>query len=87
MKAKQIYYHPRFQKAFLSLPKIIRDKTKQQEQIFRENIFDKRLKAHKLHGKLKNLWSFSVSGKHRVIFSFDGQDIIFYDIGVHEIYK
>jgi len=68
MKAEQIYYHPRFQKAFSSLPKIIRDKAKQQEKIFRENILDPRLKTHKLHGKLKNLWSFSVSGQYRVIF-------------------
>ena len=46
------------------------------------------LKTHKLTGKLKNYWSFSVSYSLRIMFRFAGGKIVeFIDIGGHEIYK
>jgi addiction module RelE/StbE family toxin len=38
--------------------------------IFSQNPFDPKLRTHKLTGKLKGLWSFSVSYNYRVIFRF-----------------
>ena len=37
---------------------------------FSQNPFDPRLRTHKLTGKLKGLWSFSVAYDCRVIFKF-----------------
>lgn len=37
-------------------------------KLFRDNPFDVRLKTHKLSGKLKDLWSFSIEYDQRVIF-------------------
>ena len=34
--------------------------------IFRQNPFDQRLKTHKLSGKLKDLWSFSLEYDQRI---------------------
>jgi mRNA-degrading endonuclease YafQ of YafQ-DinJ toxin-antitoxin module len=47
--------------------------------------FDSSLKTHKLSGKLKELWSFSVGYDERVLFYFteDGK-ATFVDIGSHE---
>ena len=47
--------------------------------------FDQRLKTHKLSGKLKELWSFSVEYDERVLFYFteDG-NAVFVDIGSHD---
>ena len=47
--------------------------------------FDQSLKTHKLSGKLKELWSFSVEYDERVLFSFteDG-NAVFVDIGSHD---
>jgi len=87
MKFNNIYYHPSFKKAFLKLHSSIRGKAVKREKIFRKNSFDQRLKTHKLHGKLKNQWSFSVDKKNRIVFIFDDKDIIFLDIGDHEIYR
>ena len=39
-------------------------------EIFQNNPFDSRIKTHKLSGKLKELWSFSIDYDNRVIFYF-----------------
>ncbi len=57
----------------------------QKVEIFKKNPFDERLRAHKLSGKLKDLWSFSIQYDVRVIFYFVEQDkTIFIDIGSHD---
>ena len=57
-------------------------------ELFKKNPFDPKLRTHKLSGKLKDLWSFSVEHDLRVIFSFADQTrVIFVDIGSHkEVY-
>jgi addiction module RelE/StbE family toxin len=57
-------------------------------ELFRNNPFDPKLRTHKLSGKLKDLWSFSIEYDLRVIFSFAEQNkVIFVDIGGHkEVY-
>jgi len=52
---------------------------------FIKNPFDHRLKTHKLQGKLKDLWSFSIDYDLRVIFYFTEDDkSVFVDIGKHD---
>jgi proteic killer suppression protein len=54
-------------------------------EIFKKNPFDECLRTHKLSGKLKELWSFSIEYDVRVIFYFVEQDkAIFIDIGSHD---
>jgi proteic killer suppression protein len=56
--------------------------------MFRENPFHPSLRTHKLKGKYKNFYSYSVTRDYRVLFRFlNGDKVIFYDIGTHEIYK
>lgn len=56
--------------------------------IFLENPYASILKTHKLTGKLKDYWSFSVSFKLRILFRFFKENVVaFIDIGGHEIYK
>lgn len=83
----KIYYHPQFFKSYKLLDKNIKRKAEIKEKIFRENLFNSSLKTHKLKGKLKNQWSFSVDNQYRIIFEFDDSDVIFLDIGTHKIYK
>jgi addiction module RelE/StbE family toxin len=53
--------------------------------IFSQNPFDPQLRTHKLTGKLKGLWSFSVSYNYRVIFRFiNDHDVLLIDIGSHD---
>jgi addiction module RelE/StbE family toxin len=53
--------------------------------IFLNDPFDRSLKTHKLSGKLKDLWSFTVEFDIRVIFFFSNDSkAVFIDIGTHE---
>jgi mRNA-degrading endonuclease YafQ of YafQ-DinJ toxin-antitoxin module len=54
--------------------------------IFLINPFDSKLRTHKLSGKLKELWSFSIENDIRVIFFFtDNQTkAVFTDFGSHD---
>lgn len=83
----KVFYHPRFKESYQRLPSRIKKKAERKELIFRANRFDSRLDTHKLHGKLKNQWSFSVDGKYRILFEFDKSDVVFLDIGDHGIYE
>lgn len=81
-------YSSSFTKAYKKLLKSyleIEDKFWDKVDIFYENPFDSQLKTHKLSGKLKDLWSFSVDFSIRIIFYFESKDLVtFVDIGNHE---
>lgn len=84
----KIRVSPRFEKKYKKLPKETKEKAKQKELIFRENPFDPRLKTHKLSGEDKECWAFSVDYYYRIKFIFlDGEEVLFLDIGTHDIYK
>lgn len=88
MKIKHIYYSSHFEKAFKSLPLNVRRQAIEKEKIFREDCFDKRLKTHKLKGKLANYWSFSINYSYRILFEFsEKNEVGFIDIGTHSIYS
>ena len=70
------------------MPKLVKMKAEEREKIFQRNPFDVRLDTHKLHGKYKEYWAFSVIGQYRIMFAFSNADIVdFINIGTHEIYK
>lgn len=47
--------------------------------------FEPSLKTHKLSGKLKDLWSFSIDYDERVLFYFaEDEKAVFVDIGSHD---
>lgn len=54
-------------------------------ELFTNNPFEPSLRTHKLSGKLKDLWSFSVEYDERVLFYFtDDGNAVFIDIGNHD---
>jgi addiction module RelE/StbE family toxin len=84
----EIYPTSAFKKAYRKLPLNIKKKAERQEEIFLVNPFDKRLKTHKLKGRLIGYWSYSIDRNYRILFRFINKNkVIYYDIGTHEIYK
>jgi len=78
----------RFEKSYKKLPKFVKELAKNKEAILKSNPFDPRLETHKLHGKDKNTWSFSITRKYRIKFIFLSSDrILFLDVGQHDIYQ
>jgi mRNA-degrading endonuclease YafQ of YafQ-DinJ toxin-antitoxin module len=56
-------------------------------ELFIYDPFDSKLKTHKLSGKLKRLWSFSIEYDLRVVFFFTDEKprkAIFVDLGTHD---
>jgi len=79
---------PNFERHYRRLPKKIREKAKEKEFIFRENPFNPRLKTHKLSGKDKGCWAFWIDNSYRIKFIFlSSREVLFLDIGTHDIYK
>lgn len=66
----KIIYGPNFEKKYKKLPVNIKNIAIKQEAIFRKNPFNPKLKTHKLKGKLKEFFSFSIDYKYRIIFEF-----------------
>jgi len=56
-------------------------------EIFVNEPFDSKLKTHKLSGKLKGLWSFTIEYDLRIVFFFTNdkpKQAIFVDLGTHD---
>lgn len=78
----------KFKRAYKKLPPMVKVRAKEQEAIFRVNPFDARLETHKLHGKYKEYWAFTVVGQYRIMFAFTEKEIVdLINIGTHDIYR
>ena len=87
-RVKLIHFTPNFLKSFKKLHPNIQKLAIKKESWFRGNPFDRRLRAHKLKGRLEGVWSYSINDDYRVLFRFiDGEEVIYYDIGTHGIYS
>ncbi|MBI3584254.1 MAG: type II toxin-antitoxin system mRNA interferase toxin, RelE/StbE family [Nitrospinae bacterium] len=90
MKPKEIVYDAAFEKKFEKYKKQLteseRKRFKKQLEIFKEDIFDKRLNTHKLKGNLSDYYAFSISYSDRIVFKIlDDGSIYLIEIGSHDI--
>jgi plasmid maintenance system killer protein len=77
-----------FEKSFRKLPVHIQDLATKKDKWFRQDAFDRRLHTHKLKGELSGYWSYYINRQYRILFRFlNGGEVIYYDIGTHDIYK
>ncbi|MBU1089885.1 type II toxin-antitoxin system mRNA interferase toxin, RelE/StbE family [Patescibacteria group bacterium] len=82
-----IRYTTHFARAFKKLNPELRDLLKTREAIFRENIFDSRLRTHPLRGELNGFYSFSITYKYRILFKIEKDgSATFINVGDHSIY-
>lgn len=85
---RRVYYAPNFQKRWRRLPKSVRTQASQKEALFRADPFSPSLKTHKLSGKLKEYWSFSINYQYRIVFRFLKKDeVLLVDAGTHSVYR
>lgn len=74
-----------FKRKYKKLSYELKERAKEKEKIFKEDPFDPRLDTHKLHGKDKSLWAFSINRSLRIKFEFLGNNQVLYvDIGPHD---
>ena len=68
----RIVYSKKFAREYKKLPEQLKILAEQKEKIFRGNPFNPRLKTHKLTGRLREFWAFSIDYQYRIIFSAGG---------------
>jgi mRNA-degrading endonuclease RelE of RelBE toxin-antitoxin system len=86
----KIVFYPLFQRSYKRLDRQTQLLADEKIAIFGRDFFDSRIHTHQLHGQLKNIWSFSIDAKHRVLFIFlddDRRSVALVDIGTHRLYS
>ena len=84
----KIFYSTKFAKEYKKLPLKVKRAAEKKEKIFRKDPFAPQLKTHKLTGKLKSYYSFSIDYQYRIIFELVKKDTVWlHSVGTHEIYK
>ncbi|MFA6486725.1 MAG: type II toxin-antitoxin system mRNA interferase toxin, RelE/StbE family [Candidatus Magasanikbacteria bacterium] len=88
MMVGNILYSSKFITEFHKLSKNLQLLAVKKEVIFKDNPLHPSLRLHALQGKLKGLWSISISGGYRIIIDRQKNgDILFISIGKHDIYR
>lgn len=85
----ELFASPKFKRRYKKLPKEIKTKAEKQERIFRTNPFEPCLGTHKLHGRDREYWAYSVDRHYRIKFIFlDDNRVLYLDVGTHdEVYE
>ena len=83
-----IRYSTHFNRAFKKLDPSLASEIAKRERLFRAGCFNPLLDTHKLHGKLKGYWAFSITYKYRILFQFiSTHEAYFIDVDDHDIYR
>lgn len=83
-----VIFAPAFVRKFKNLEKGLQEEAAEKIDLFRNRKNHRMLKVHKLHGKISELFSFSVNFSTRIIFQYESKDTVdFLDIGGHGVYK
>jgi mRNA-degrading endonuclease YafQ of YafQ-DinJ toxin-antitoxin module len=90
MKPKAIHFDDVFEKHWHKYLMGLTEKQKKHLRarlaIFKEDVFDKRLKTHRLKGNLKDYYAFSVSYSDRIVFKIiEDSSVYFIEIGSHDV--
>ncbi|PIP52530.1 type II toxin-antitoxin system mRNA interferase toxin, RelE/StbE family [Candidatus Beckwithbacteria bacterium CG_4_10_14_0_2_um_filter_47_25] len=89
-KTVKIEFSSAFSRHLKKLNPQIRKKLPALMVIFSGDPFHRRLKTHKLTGKLKDKYAFSLAPNLRIVFTFidNNQTALFIDIGAHnQVYR
>lgn len=84
----RVDYSRQFLKSASRLPAKLIALAEEKELLFKTTPFHPSLETHKLHGKEKDVWAFSVNRKYRIKFLFlNNSNVLFLEIGLHDIYQ
>ena len=83
-----LIFLPIFVKLFNKLESDLQCEVLEKIELFKNPKNHVQLKVHKLHGSMKDRYSFSVNYKYRIIFKYTSKkEIALLAIGDHEIYR
>ncbi len=84
----KVAYTPKFLRMLKKLPTDLQEETLVRIELFKDVKNHQFLKVHKLKGRIKKYYGFSVDFKNRVVFDYlSNGEVILLMIGDHNIYK
>lgn len=84
----KIVYIPVFMRQLAKLDSGLQEEALERIEELKEEKNHRKLKVHKLHGRLSNRYSFSVNYKTRIVFTYiSKQEIALLAIGDHVVYE
>lgn len=86
---QKIYYSAHFLESLSKITAQVERDFLKRESLFLKDPFHRSLKTHKLSGIYQDFYAFWVNYRYRIMFKFliNDSEIIFVNIGTHEIYK
>lgn len=83
-----VQYKPVFIRQLKAMGKGLRDEVIEKVELFKDVRNHKPLKVHKLKGRLKGRYSFSVNYETRIVFNYlSKQEAVLLAVGDHDVYK
>lgn len=83
-----VRFKPSFVREFKKLPIELRSEALEKIELFKDTKNHEKLRVHKLSGKLKNYYSFSITYSHRIVFEYETKEIVvFLAVGTHAVYR
>lgn len=83
--ALTIEYSTRFIRTFRKIEPALQEEIVERVEQLKDRKNHKRLNIHKLSGKLKNIWSFSINYRVRITFSRPKKNVIVLEtVGTHD---
>lgn len=83
----QVSFTPNFIRQLKKLEPELKAEGLGKIELFQKNQREKSLKVHRLKGKLKDRFSFSVNYKYRIVFMyFTKKEIVLMAVGDHDVY-
>ena len=84
----KVYYKPAFIRMYNKLPVSLQNEVVSRIELFKDTKNHKLLDVHKLHGKLRKYYGFSVDYNNRVVFDYlSGSEAVLFAVGDHDVYK
>ena len=84
----EIGYKPSFIRQFNKLPRGLQDEVVEKIELFKSPDSHQRLKVHKLKGRLRKFYGFSIDFQNRIVFEYASEnEVALLAVGDHEIYK
>lgn len=83
-----VLYKPTFIRQYKKFSSALQLEVKEKIELFRTDPKHSFLKTHKLKGRLKGFWSFSVNYEYRIVFQYESKNsAALLAIGTHDVYK
>lgn len=85
-----VHFKPAFVRLYNKLSVDLQEEVRDKIDLFKDPRNHKKLRVHKLHGVLKDTYSFSVNYNYRIVFVFENHkktSAVLLVVGTHEIYE